>query len=81
MNKEKVYKNERVIGHHVSARCEDNKFGDVYSELDIEPMFDKYITIKEGDVDWNSGTRKVRLTPAELKEIYEYIFEENGDDT
>lgn len=77
MNEQNSYSNERVVGHHISARSEENKPGPLLESVNVEPRFSEYIVVKEGDVDWEIGTQQVRLTPVELKEIYEHFFGED----
>lgn len=67
------YRNERIIGHHISAvrrEFDTSSFVEAMaSELEIEPRrrADR-VHIKEGDVDWES-TDEVTITTDELREM------------
>lgn len=80
MSNKDSYRNERIVGHGITAWREENSPGPVMrvlqSEIDLDPLFPEYIVIEENDVDWEKG-QTVRLTPRELKEIYEHIFGED----
>ena len=67
------YRNERIIGHHLSATRQEfdtSSFVEAMArELEIEPRRrPDRVHITEGDVDWES-TSEVTITTDELREM------------
>ncbi|WP_330630697.1 hypothetical protein [Halocatena halophila] len=80
MNSNKKYSNERIIGHRVSADIEENNFTGIFADSDLEPQIPEYIVITESDIGVSEGsgwTKSVKLSPTELKDIYNLFFSED----